>query len=211
MRMTVVARNYRRGLRGGATLASAAALSAAAAALATGGPPAWATVSHHPDAITPGAIVYASSLRAVSAVSASDAWAVGGYSTATGGGMLIMHWNGTSWTKSTPPSGMTGSLEAVSADSPTDAWAAGQYNNSSGVTVPLTLHWNGKKWNQVASPFPSGAQGANLEAVSADSATDAWAVGEYSPSSGGQKPLTLHWNGKKWNQVASPFPSGSNA
>jgi hypothetical protein len=38
-------------------------------------------------------------LSGVSATSASDVWAVGGYVTPTnlGGQPLIMHWNGTAW------------------------------------------------------------------------------------------------------------------
>jgi hypothetical protein len=39
-----------------------------------------------------------------------------------------------------------------------------------------------------------------LAAVSADSATDAWAVGES---------LIVHWTGKKWSAVADPVPGTS--
>jgi len=35
------------------------------------------------------------------------------------------------------------------------------------------------------------------------SATDAWAVGYYTNSSGGTEPLLLHWNGTAWKKVTA--------
>ena len=92
----------------------------------------------------------------------------------------------------------------MSADSATDAWATGYDENSSGVSVPLILHWKDKAWKQAASPAPSGAESSNLDGVSADSATDAWAVGSYVNSSGTRESLTLHWTGTAWKKVTSP-------
>jgi membrane-anchored protein YejM (alkaline phosphatase superfamily) len=40
--------------------------------------------------------------------------------------------------------------------------------------------------------------------VSADSATDAWAAGQYYNSSGVTVPLILHWDGTAWKKAASP-------
>jgi hypothetical protein len=74
----------------------------------------------------------------------------------------------------------------------------------------LILHWNGAKWQQVASPDPGGAARDNaLTAVSAVSAKDAWAIGYYSRA-GHDQTLVLHWNGAKWEQVASPDVSGAD-
>jgi hypothetical protein len=152
-------------------------------------------------------------LFGVSAVSETDAWAAGQYTNNSGVKVpLIMHWNGTAWSQvaSPAPSGaQTSVLFGVSADSATDAWAAGRYENSSGATVPLIMQWNGTAWSQVASPAPSGTTYTSLSGVSADSATDAWAAGSYDGSSGLPVPLTLHWNGTAWSQVASPAPSGA--
>ena len=47
-----------------------------------------------------------------------------------------------------------------------------------------------------------------LEGVSADSATDAWAVGYYLNSSNIGQPVTMQWNGTTWSQVTSPSPHG---
>jgi hypothetical protein len=144
----------------------------------------------------------------VSADSATEAWSAGYYASSSGvGESLLLHWSGTAWkmVKSPAPSGATNnSLAAVSADSATDAWAAGYYENGSGVYVPLTLHWNGTAWKVVKSPAPSGATEATLSGVSADSATDAWAAGSYTNSSGVQESLNLHWNGTAWKKATSP-------
>jgi hypothetical protein len=147
-------------------------------------------------------------LTGVSAVSATDAWAVG---TASSGQTLILHWNGTKWsTTPAPESSNAYQLNGVTAVSATDAWAVGDY--SDGTAHTLTLHWNGTKWSVVASPSPSTINDL-LFGVSAASASDAWAVGRDIPSaSSPYSTLTEHWNGTKWSVVASPSPgAASNA
>jgi hypothetical protein len=153
-------------------------------------------------------------LDGVSVVSSTDLWAVGDadYS----GDTLILHWDGTRWSrvKSPNPGSVFNELSGVSAVSPTDVWAVG-----GGGTFPgpgpyvrsrtLVLHWDGNTWSQVISPNPSPG-GNYLFDVSAESATDAWAVGwDEIPSEHGT--LILHWDGTRWSYVKSPNPgSGSN-
>jgi hypothetical protein len=60
-------------------------------------------------------------------------------------------------------------------------------------------------WQVVPSPGP-GQSG--LHSVSAVSATDAWAVGDYLNDSGHYRTLTEHWNGHTWQVVPSPNPAG---
>jgi hypothetical protein len=55
--------------------------------------------------------------------------------------------------------------------------------------------------SRVQSGF-SPSEGTILTGVTATSATNAWAVG----STGAQKTVTEHWNGKSWTRVASPSP-----
>ncbi len=93
-----------------------------------------------------------SSLAGVSAVSPTNAWAVGSYVTKTSSTLvaktLILHWNGTTWAKvasPNPPGG--GSLTAVTALSSTDAWAVGSYFAGS-TQKTLILHWNGTSWTR---------------------------------------------------------------
>jgi hypothetical protein len=148
-------------------------------------------------------------LQGVSAVSATDAWAVGSYQNSSGTLPLIERWNGTAWKAVTAPvpSKATGAdLLGVSAVSATDAWAVGYYDESSGDNVPLTEHWNGTAWKTVTAPDPSGATYPTLQGVSAISATDAWAVGGYSNSSNTWKPLILKWNGSAWTQASVTAP-----
>jgi hypothetical protein len=57
------------------------------------------------------------------------------------------------------------------------------------------LHWNGTAWSRVPSP----AGGPGLLAVTATSATSAWAVGDYSTASGQPRTLIMHWNGTRWS------------
>jgi hypothetical protein len=169
----------------------------------------------------------ASTLFGVSAVSATDAWAVGYYvvnPTTQAQETLVLHWNGTKWSKVASPSpGGTSmnfeinTLNGVSAVSATDASAVGSYNNpTTGATETLALHWNGTKWSKVASPSPGGTSmnfdNSFLHGVSADSATDAWAVGHYiSSTTAGTEAVALHWNGTKWSKIASPNPGGTIA
>jgi hypothetical protein len=161
------------------------------------------------------------SLFGVAATSAKDAWAVGQYQSASGPlRTLIMHWNGTAWTRVPSPDPVPGgdTLNGVAAVSASDAWAVGGKNGRT-----LILRWNGKAWRQMPGPDLPGA----LAAVTATSATDAWAVGLDGPKSnqgiiehwnGGaaQKALDVNktvieqWNGTAWARVpsANPKPGG---
>ena len=139
------------------------------------------------------------SLASVSALSASDAWAVG----SDNSGTLVLHWNGTAWAQVPSPNPGIGhsALSGVDALSPSDAWAVGSYDTGRGTRISsknLVLHWNGASWTQVASPSPAGQGGSELLGVSARSAGDAWAVGlvvRHNLST-----LVLHWNGARWIQ-----------
>jgi hypothetical protein len=151
--------------------------------------------------------VNANDLLGVSADSRSDAWAVGTYGTTAARHTLILHWNGTTWARvpsPNPGTGLNGGsvLTGVSADSVSDAWAVGYYfNNTTGVAETLILHWNGTTWARVPSPSPGpdGGGGNFLLGVSADSGSDAWAVGDYDTTTGAAARLILHWNGTAWS------------
>jgi hypothetical protein len=129
----------------------------------------------------------------VTAVSPSDAWAVG---TAAGsvngpGQTLVLHWDGTRWTQVASPSPRLSSseLNAVSASSATGAWAVGDVV-SNRVSRTLILRWDGARWRTVASP----SQGPSfLNGISAVCGRDALAVG-----SGGTASLALRWTGSRW-------------
>jgi hypothetical protein len=146
-------------------------------------------------------------LNAISADSASDAWAVGFTLRSTGSlGSLAEHWNGKTWalTATRSASAYDNNFNGVSADSPTDAWAVGYYYTGS-KNEPLIEHWNGSVWAGSPSPSVGGNYGGSFNAVVALSPTNVWAVGEINTSNNGNtQALIEHWNGAKWAVVATP-------
>ena len=154
-----------------------------------------------------------STLQAVTAISPSDVWAVGGQAGVRNQVPvtvpLIEHWNGASWSIVPAPKAAVGVLESVSAASASGVWAvgAGQQNGQSTVA----LHFDGSSWKLVTVPAPPGTSGG-LSGVKTLSATSAWAVGNYFPNAGGNgKILTDHWNGTSWQVVNAPPVGGPSA
>lgn len=143
-------------------------------------------------------------LRAVSALSANDVWAVGRYCTDECGRddhTLIVHWDGSSWSEIESPSpGRSDALYGVAALSANDVWAVGQDTPASGASRTLILHWDGSDWSRVKSPAPAGT--SFLNGVSVTSTIDAWAVGhtEHGPKWAFHA-FILHWDGKAWSRV----------
>lgn len=143
----------------------------------------------------------------VSAVSAHDVWAVGSYlNSKIINKALIEHWDGTNWSIVASPNAgnVSYTLAGVSAISTSNVWAVGVYfNTSTGFNKTLIEHWNGTKWSIVSSPTPGS--GAGLFSVSAVSASDIWAVGNYGdPSLNAFQTLIERWDGSKWSVVSSP-------
>ncbi|MCX5192439.1 hypothetical protein OOK31_00805 [Streptomyces sp. NBC_00249] len=143
-------------------------------------------------------------LTAVAAAARNDAWALGERWDKTAMRMLSIpfHWDGTAWTvRSQGASG--GELTAV-AGSGTNAWAVGRQG-----VAPYTAsmrRWNGSTWTETALPADVRDKGATLRAVQVTGPNEVWAVGEYTPVSGGSaKPLVLRWDGTTVTQVASPL------
>ncbi len=97
----------------------------------------------------------------------------------------------------TPDRSTNSSFSSVAAVSPHDVWAVGDYvDKQTETSNALIEHWNGVRWKIVASP---NASRIGLNAVAADAANDALAVGTT-----GRGTLTEHWNGARWRIVASP-------
>lgn len=145
-------------------------------------------------------------LTAVAAVSPQEVWAVGD-STASVGGLqtLIEQWNGTAWSvvPSPNPGAHQNSLSGVSAVAAQDVWAVGRFNNALDIPQTLIEHWDGSTWDEIASPN-IGVSTNVLNAVSAASPSDVWAVGQFSAASGFLHTLIEHWNGQQWSVVPSP-------
>jgi hypothetical protein len=151
---------------------------------------------------------YGPNLLAVSTDAASDAWTVGVVFNPSNSTYQTVseHWDGTAWSVVGTPNPLTNSwLTGVAALSPTNAWAVGFASSGGWVTNrTLIAHWNGTSWSTVPSPNPSSFSENDLWATWAASPSDVWAVGDYLPGGGVEKPLAEHWNGTSWAVVPTP-------
>ncbi len=173
---------------------------------------AWAVVS------TPKTNANAIDLYAVAATGANDVWAVGETDQGSQhiGTPLIERWNGTAWSlvaSPAQPANADAGLTAITAIPGTNQlWAVGGSRSRTSPAYPQALieRWNGSAWQVVQGPaLPTGAFGLELHGVMALSATDAWAVGDYTASNHTIRTLTVHWDGTSWQTVASPDTWGS--
>lgn len=138
-------------------------------------------------------------LTAVTALSSTDAWAIGGYTDGASYYAGALHWDGTRFNYSDIQSpGFDDFLEGVAAVSSNDVWVVGAYDDSQ----TLVEHWDGTQWSLIASPN-AGIINV-LNGMVAISANDIWAVGYYQDSSRIGRTLIEHWNGTNWSIVSSP-------
>jgi hypothetical protein len=159
---------------------------------------------------SPNVLSVGNSLAAISAVSATDVWAVGSVSGANGFQTLMEHWNGSKW--SIGSSSSTGRLAGVAAIASNNVWAIGSVSGTNGIQT-LIEHWNGSVWSVVRSSGPGRAINI-LNGVTAISASNIWAVGEDTNSAAPSaefNPLIEHWNGSNWSVVNSPLQGTSDS
>jgi len=124
-------------------------------------------------------------LVAVSALSASDVWAVGLSSHAVDPATsvvtpLVEHWDGAHWSLVQAP---TAGLDP---------------SNAVAVATAQARQQAGK---------PPGYDDVSFSAVHAVAADDVWAVGAITPNSGDGAPgqtFTEHWNGTRWSVIDTP-------
>jgi hypothetical protein len=150
---------------------------------------------------TPGALL------GVAAASSSSAWAVGYAGSATSAKVLMLHWNGSKWSRLTKPAVLAGpgQLAAITVVSASDAWAVG-FAGSFNSQRTLLLHWNGMAWSRVTSPAPIGGA---LTAVTA-TAAGGWAVGDVHPGGAAFSPLILRLAGQAWSRPATTYGTHAN-
>jgi hypothetical protein len=149
-------------------------------------------------------------LSEIDAVSQSDIWAVGVY---TNDPMqtLIMHWDGSQWTRvASPGTSSSSQLNGVAAISAVEVWAVGSENVPLGTSLEfrtLMLHWDGTQWTRVPSPSPSSpAFSSRLFSVTDLPDGDVWAAGMST-----QGTLIVRRQGNGWVTVPSPTPGyGTN-
>lgn len=100
-------------------------------------------------------------------------------------------------------------LLGVSALSESDVWAVGWAQDPAGpayVKRTLIQHFDGSSWSIVPSSNPRNHINSQLHSVGSVSARDVWAVGSSHDGSLPSQTLIQHWDGARWNIVASPSP-----
>jgi hypothetical protein len=126
-------------------------------------------------------------LLGVTAVSATDVWAVGDQEVYPDPQQtLALNWNGTSWNVVPTPNGATDYasedyLLDVAAVSSTDVYAAGWYASEATDHFQhrtMVQHWDGTSWTVTSSPSPGVS--ADLEGVAALAGGEVWTSGLYS-------------------------------
>jgi len=143
-------------------------------------------------------------LTSVSADAANDAWAVG--NVVNSRTLLAEHWNGSAWQAvpmPMPTDAISARIEGVTALSANNAWAVGTFSNND-LNLPLIEHWDGTRWSVTPNVPRQVSVSNDLHAITAVSAGDIWAVGEF--DQGGTSPesqLLMHWNGTSWS-LAKP-------
>jgi hypothetical protein len=152
-------------------------------------------------------------LSSITAVSATNIWAVGFQHSNGEGGQrpLVEHWDGTAWSVVTVPAGNPAQsrFTSVSADGPDDVWAVGSHlePGTSDLATALVEHWDGTAWSAVTGLPDLG--NSLVSAVYAASPSDVWAIVQTIAPAGANFPFLfefLHWNGKSWATVPLPGP-----
>jgi alpha-tubulin suppressor-like RCC1 family protein len=172
----------------------------------------WRVVGNPADPASPDGLTDVD-FSGISAVSTSEAWAVGASSALFDSLPLAEHWDGDAWQNvAVPlPAGVsTGRLSGVLELSSANAWAVGDVGAPSGIgDLTLIEHWNGRAWTVVPSPNPVTGTGNTDELlrIAGTSATNLWAVGFFGTDLFNAM-LFEHWNGKEWSFVPPPTESG---
>jgi len=136
-------------------------------------------------------------LNGITCVSAADCWASGATTDSTGvaSGLLLQHWDGSSWTDasgSVPDSSTPGILSRISCISATQCWAVGAlgpFGGGGGSNFrpqALIESWNGSSWS--IEPSPNVATISFLNTVSCVPAVGCMAAGSSATSSQGNDP-----------------------
>jgi hypothetical protein len=128
---------------------------------------------------------------------------------------LVVHYNGTSWTRETTPNPANrNTLMDVVALANGEVFAVGVAQDTSGGGITprsLMLRKQGATWSSLTVPKGETGSQDQLLSVAAVSSTSVWSVGYYSsPSSGLYEPLLVHWTangGAGTLAVSHPSPA----
>jgi hypothetical protein len=112
---------------------------------------------------------------------------------------LVVHFNGTSWTRETTPNPANRNtlMDVALANGEVFAVGVAQDTSGGGITPrSLMLRRQSTGWSSLTVPKGEAGSQDQLLSVAAVSSTSVWSVGYYnSPSSGLYEPLLVHWTG----------------
>lgn len=150
----------------------------------------------------------------VTAISASDAWAVGAFFDPAREddlfGSFALHWNGTSWRRlslPTPVGYVELRIAGVTASGTNNVWAVGEvWDPERGIDRPAVFRWNGGAWTWV--PSPAATRSAVDVGSVAVSGQDVWVVGSRRGDGvSATRPFAMHHNGTSWQVFGIPRSS----
>jgi hypothetical protein len=168
----------------------------------------WSLSPHPPNEISP---EWANVLTAVTAISSTEAWAVGWrQDPAISQCTFVYRWDGTNWTvvQAVDPGASKDIFYGVSGIAPDDVWAVGTASGVKGQLASqsnLIEHWNGSVWQVIASPNVLRKPGATNElyAVHEIAKNNVWAIG-CAQSQAKRVSSILHWDGSHWAAQLGP-------
>jgi hypothetical protein len=142
------------------------------------------------------------------AVSGSDVYAAGGFTTAGGSAAnYIAKWNGTNW--SALGSGIEGSSGAYPgavyalAVSGSDVYAGGWFTTAGGIAASNIAKWDGSSWSALGSGMGGDSTfGPGVWAL-AVSGSDVYAGGEFTMAGGIAVTNIAKWDGSSWSALGS--------
>jgi hypothetical protein len=145
---------------------------------------------------------------AIDATAPTNVWIVGrrgGYANP-----VVLRWDGDAWSKRALPA-IAGAVEhtawGVDTLGPKNVWIAGRYLIEGSVTKNVIYRSQGDRLMRMAVPSP-GAGGNELQAIAVIDGDEAWAVGTLRTAGGQDRPMFLHWDGRRWTSITSPAVTG---
>lgn len=134
-------------------------------------------------------------LLGVSCAGPRDCEAVGDEN---GGGGLVEHWNGVSWSAQPSPEP---DLRSVSCPAPSDCFFGSGLEESA---EPMVVHWNGHAWT--TSLTPSGGFSGSVVGISCLSRSSCMGVGIGHSRKWANVLFAEEWNGQSWDRLPMAGP-----
>lgn len=123
---------------------------------------------------------------------------------------LVLRRNGGAWdvvpSPLTPAGGSGADVRDIAVVAPDDVWFVGDWVDATGSGQPgLAMRWDGSRF-ELHNIDPVGGAGTGIEAVSALSSNDIWAVGGGGDGDWSDLSHIFHWDGSAWTHRPGPEP-----